>query len=234
MPLEKRSGFPDEDKSVGDASSLHPVLSDYFTLHPRLSPDAFLGDSALDTIETYDFLKDEFHFSKVLIPYNVRNKSTLPKAGYNLYGYPTCPKDSSLAMKYLGHCHEKGRTVQEKWGCPKIHMVKGQYVCSYENPCSTAKKGHTAYTYENMIFRRFPGIQRDSDEWAALYKIRTIVERAINHLKTNMCIAGRKSRYHVATKADVFLAGIASQFTVVVTHRLNDPKYIRSLKPLVA
>ena len=74
-----------------------------------------------------------------------------------------------------------------------------------------------------MDFRKFSGIQRDFDEWIALYKIRTIVECAINHLKINMCIAGRKSRHHIATKADAFLAGIASQFTVVVAHRLSYP-----------
>ena len=64
IPVEKKSDFPDEDKSVGDSSSLHPVLTDYFALHPRFSPDTFLGDSAFDTIATYSFLKDEFYFSK--------------------------------------------------------------------------------------------------------------------------------------------------------------------------
>lgn len=234
MPVEKKSDSPDEDKSIGDSSALHPVLSDFFTLHPHFHPDTFLGDSAFDTIETYGLLKDGFHFSKALIPYNPRNESTLEKVGYNIYGYPTCPKDSSLAMKYCGHCHEKGRSDRDKWICPKVHMVKGQWVCDCKKPCSTAKRGRTTYTYENMEFRMFPGIQRDSDEWNSLYKIRTIVERAINHFKTNMCIAGRKTRNHLTTKADVYLAGIASQLTAIVAYRMNCPQYIRSLKPLVA
>lgn len=80
----------------------------------------------------------------------------------------------------------------------------------------------------------FAGIQRDSEEWNSLYKIRTIVERAINHFKTNMCTAGRKIRCHATTKADVFLAGIASQLTVIVAYRMICPQYIRSLKPLAA
>lgn len=193
-----------------------------------------MGDSAFDTIETYGVLKDDFHFSKVLIPYNPRHESTLDKVGYKIYGYPTCPKDSSLDMKYAGHCHETGRSDRDKWVCPKVHMVKGQWSCDCKDPCSTAKKGRTTYTYENMDFRMFPGLQRDSDEWIALYKIRSIVERAINHLKTNMCIAGRKTRNHLTTKADVYLAGIASQFTVMLADRLSYPQYIRSLKPLNA
>ena len=234
MPVEKKSDSPDEDKSIGDSSSLKPVLSDFFSLHPEFHPDTFLGDSAFDSVEIYGFLREEFHFSKALIPYNPRNQSTLAKVGYNAYGYPTCPTDNTLDMKYVGHCHEKGRSDRDKWGCPKVHMVKGQWVCDCKNPCSTAKKGRTAYTYKNMDFRMFPGIQRGSDEWSSLYKIRTIVERAIDHLKINLCTAGRKSRNHTTTKADVFLAGIACQLTVIVAYRMNCPQYIRSLKPFIA
>ena len=96
------------------------------------------------------------------------------------------------------------------------------------------KKGRTTYTYENLDFRMFPGIQRDSDEWDSLYKVRTTIERTINHFKINMCIAGRRTRNHATTKADVFLAGIASQLTAIVAHSMKCPKYIRSLKPLIA
>lgn len=80
----------------------------------------------------------------------------------------------------------------------------------------------------------FPGVQRDSNEWGSLYKVRTTVERTINHFKINMCIAGRRTRNHATTKADVFLAGVASQLTLIVAHSMKCPKYIRSLKPLIA
>lgn len=231
--VEKKTDSPDEDKSVGDASSLTPVLKDFFTLHPDFHPDTFLGDSAFDSASLYGILMHDFHFSKALIPYNPRNESTLCKVGYNAYGYPTCPKDSSLDMKYCGVTKEKGRADRIKWICPKMHYHKG-WICDCEEPCSTAKKGRTTYTYENMDLRMFPGLQRDSKEWNETYKIRTIVERAINHFKINMCIAGRKTRNHTTTKADVFFAGIASQLTVIVANAMNCPKYIRSLKPFVA
>ena len=102
MTVEKKSDSPDEDKSIGDATALKPVLSDFFSRHPDFHPDTFLGDSSFDTIDTYGMLLNDFHFSKALIPYNPRNESSLKKAGYNVYGYPTCPNDPSLAMKYCG------------------------------------------------------------------------------------------------------------------------------------
>lgn len=234
LDIQKKSDSPDEDKSVGDSSALVPVLSDYFSFHPDFHPDVFLGDSSFDSADLYGSLFHDFHFSKALIPYNPRNESSLKKVGYNQYGYPTCPEDPSLAMKYLGITKEKGRTDRIKWGCPKMRYCKGRWICDCEHPCSPAKYGRTTYTYENMELRMFPGLQRDSEEWGTTYKIRTIVERAINHFKINMCIAGRKTRNHKTTKADVFLAGIASQLTVIVASRMNCPEYIRSLKPLFA
>ncbi|XBX10043.1 hypothetical protein QMP26_19545 [Enterocloster clostridioformis] len=36
-----------------------------------------------------------------------------------------------------------------------MHMVNGQWVCDCKEPCSTAKRGETTYTYENMDSVRF-------------------------------------------------------------------------------
>lgn len=107
--VEKKTDSPDEDKSVGDTSALVPVLQDFFSLHPAFQPDTFLGDSAFDSA-FYGTLFHDFHFSKALIPYNPRNESTLKKVGYNAYGYPAYPNDSSLAMKFV--VSPKKRDVQ--------------------------------------------------------------------------------------------------------------------------
>jgi hypothetical protein len=234
MVVEKKTDSPDEDKSVGDSNALQPILTDFFESHPHFHPTSFLGDSAFDTIETYGFLKTQFHFEKAFIPYNPRNESTLKKVGYNEYGYPVCPNDPNLQMKYHGITREKGRADRIKWGCPKMSFHKNTWTCSCDNPCSTAKRGRTTYTYDNMDFRKFPGVQRDSPEWIDTYKTRGVVEQTIGHLKYNMCIAGRKTRNHQTTKADVYIAAIASLFTVVIAHKLSCPQYIRSLKPLIA
>lgn len=107
--VEKKSDSPDEDKSVGDASALVPVLNHFFAQHPAFHPDTFLGDSAFDSATLYGILMNDFHFSKVLIPYNPRNESTLKEVGCNAYGYPACPKVPSLDMKCYDVNKEKGR-----------------------------------------------------------------------------------------------------------------------------
>jgi len=122
----------------------------------------FLGDAAFDSADTYGLLMNDLGFQKVLIPYNQRNESSLKKVGFNEYGYPTCPEDPSLAMKYCDITKENGRTDRVKWTCPKVHMKNGEWVCDCKTPCSTAKKGRTTYTYDNMELRMFPGIQRDT------------------------------------------------------------------------
>lgn len=130
IPIEKKS----------DSAALRPVLSDYFASHSDFHFDTFLCDTAFDSADVFGFLKNDFGFQKVLIPYNPRNESTLKKVGFNEYGYPTCPNAPSLAMKYCGITKEKGRSDRIKWCCPKVHMVKGQWVCDCKDPCSTAKR----------------------------------------------------------------------------------------------
>ena len=232
--IEKKSDSPDEDKSIGDSSALQPVMNDFFALHPDFSPHTFLGDAAFDKLDHYNFLSDTCGFKKVLIPLNKRNSLSLPDVGFNEFGYPHCPNNPELTMKYGGITIEKGRSNRIKWYCPKVHMVKGQWICDCINPCSDAKRGRTTYTNDASIFRNYPGVERGSPEWDCQYKKRAVVEQTIQHLKENMCIANRKTSNLKTTKADVFLAGIASLLTVVLADRIKKPEYIRSMKPLIA
>ena len=99
------------------------------------------------------------------------------------------------------------------------------------------KHKHKDFIYDDMDspdknFRLYPGTLRGTDEWNKLYKIRNVVEQSINHIKTNMGIAGRKTRNALTTKADVLLAGIAQLFTVIIADALSKPQYIRSIKKL--
>ncbi len=127
---------------------------------------------------------------------------------------------------------KNGRSTRHKWCCPKYKFVNGKRICTCEHPCTSSKTGRIVYTYPDKNFRLYPGTLRDTDEWNKLYKIRNVVEQSINHIKTNMGIAGRKTRNALTTKADVFLAGISQLFTVIIADSMSKPQYLRSIKKL--
>lgn len=102
------------------------------------------------------------------------------------------------------------------------------------NRAALLKRTEPPIPMKTWIYVCSPVSSVTQKKWNDTYKIRAIVERAINHFKINMCIAGRKTRNHTTTKSDVFLASIASQLTVIVAYLINCPQYIRSLKPLIA
>lgn len=230
---------PDFDKSVSDNKSLQPIFNDFYSLHPSFHHDIFLGDSAFDAYDTYDFLLKKNDngvalFKKAFIPLNSRATSDKPNCPINENGIPLCPNDHSLPMLHGGICHESGRADRIKWYCPKINMINGKWVCSCDNPCTSAKRGRTTYTTPSKNLRLYPGTIRGTDEWNTIYKIRSTVEQTINHIKSNMGIAGRKTRDAKTTKADVFLAGIAQLFTVIIADSMSNPQYIRSIKKLAS
>ena len=82
--------------------------------------------------------------------------------------------------------------------------------------------------------RAYPGVLRGTEEWENTYKIRTAVERDINHLKEHLCLAGRKTQNEKTLHADLILAGITQLITVVLADKIHHHEYIRSLKPLAS
>lgn len=127
---------------------------------------------------------------------------------------------------------KNGRATRHKWSCPKYKFINGKRICTCEEPCSNSKIGRVVHTYPEKNIRLYPGSIRGTNEWNELYKIRVVVEKAINHIKTNMGIARRKTRDAKTTKADVFLAGIAQLLTVIIADNMAKPEYIRSIKKL--
>ena len=85
-----------------------------------------------------------------------------------------------------------------------------------------------------MNLRAYPGAIRGTEEWNNTYKIRTTVERDINHIKDNLCLVGRRTQNEKTLHADLILAGITQLITVVLSDKINHHEFIRSLKPLIA
>lgn len=120
-----------------------------------------------------------------------------------------------------------------KWSYDKTTQ-KNHKQCFYENPCTSSKCGRMNYIYLGKNLRAYPGTIRSTEEWDNTYKIRTVVERDINYIKDNLCLAGRRTQNEKTLHANLSLAGITQLITVVLTDKIKHHEYIQSLKPLIA
>lgn len=246
IKVEKKSDSPDEDKSVHDARLLIPTLVDFFKKHPVIHPKTFLGDAAFDSVALYkelltgDTFGSNRHFTKAYIPLNSRAGLENPDYTLNADGIPCCPHDETLPMKYEGTSKLKSGVTRYKFVCPKIKWEKnpdtGKYkrVGHCDNPCTTSSCGRMVYIYPEKDLRAYPGTIRGTEEWDNTYKIRTAVERDINHIKENLCLAGRRTQNKKTLHADLILAGITQLVTVILADKIQHHEYLRSLKPLIA
>lgn len=234
MPVSKKSDSPDEDKSIGDSTSLIPVLKDFYKAHPSFTPHTFIGDSAFDAVEMYRTLLSDFYFKRVCIPLNNRCGQVGDDIAYDSLGRPLCPNDSSLPMKCEGKTNLSGGTPALKWVCPKMKWVRHKRTCFCENPCTASPSGRMTYTYPGRNFRMYPGIARGSDAWDNLYKNRPVIEQTLNHVKDSFCVAGRKTQNAKTLHTDLLLSGVAQLITVVLADKIKQHRFIRSVKPLIA
>ena len=242
----KKSDSPDEDKSVHDSKLLIPTLKDFFEKHPLINPKVFLGDAAFDTAALYkDLLSgntfgENRHFSKAFIPLNARAHLENTDYTINNNGIPCCPHDSELPMKYEGTSKLRSGVTRYKFVCPKVQWIydkstkKAHRECHCEDPCTSSKCGRMIYLYPEKDLRAYPGTIRGTEEWDNTYKTRTVVERDINHIKDNLCLAGRRTQNEKTLHADLILAGITQLITVVLADKIHHHEYLRSLKPLIA
>ncbi|ABR47926.1 transposase [Alkaliphilus metalliredigens QYMF] len=238
--VDKKSNSPDEDKSLGDAKALLPVLSDFFNKHPLIQPDTFIGDAAFDTISIYKGIFSDLKFNKAYIPLNSR--SSLSSSEYTLTedGVPCCPHDPKLPMKPESNTsHLRCGIPTFKFVCPKMSWIKcedGKYRRRHncDNPCTSSPCGRMIYVYPEKDLRAYPGTIRGTDDWDEIYKNRGVVEQTINHFKDSFCIANRRTQNAKTLHADLLLAGITQLVTVILADKIHQHKYIRSLKPLIA
>lgn len=237
----KKSGSPDEDKSLADSKALIPVLKDFFRKHPLINPKTFLGDAAFDSVAIYKYLLEDTSIEKAYIPLNGRVSLADAGCPLNDAGIPCCPKDPSLPMKREGSkSHLRCGLPTMKFVCPKMKWEcnketgKSRRVCHCEDPCTDSSCGRMFYIYPQKNLRAYPGALRGTPEWNTTYKIRGNVEKSINHLGDSFCAAGRKTQNEKTLHADLLLAGITQLITVMVADKIHKHQYIRSLKPLIA
>ncbi len=232
IPIEKKSNSPDQDKSLGDARTLAPVLRQFVQRHPNVPLHTFLGDAAFDSLHSYDLLLNELHFKRAVIPLNGRSSKDLPGLPVNELGQPLCPKDPSLPMKYEGVLREKSGLVRQKWVCPKMVWENRKRVCLCADPCTNKPSGRMYYTHDLKQLRLFPGILRDSEEFLKLYNHRSGIERRISHLKVALHVGDSMTQSIRSLKSDLCLAGIAVLLTVLLAKTLHERIKIGSVRSI--
>ena len=239
MQIDKRTKHPEVDKEIGDSTSLKPILSDFFTTHPTFKYKIFSADAAFDSYDNYTFLMNDCKFIKVVIPFNSRRGLPASDVGFNENGTPLCPADSTPFKPCGSSNGSDRRSPRLKFICPKsknVKMSNGKYTkrCMCDNPCTSSKYGRSVYVPLNKNFRLYPGISRDDEKFAKIYKNRTTAERSINTLKDTLGLANRKTSNVLTTKADLFLAGIVQLLCVLLAHKLHDRKLARRPRKLIA
>ena len=90
------------------------------------------------------------------------------------------------------------------------------------------------YIYPEKDLRAYSGVIRGTKEWDNTYKVRSVIEQPINHLKDNLGVAGRRTQNEKTLHAYLLLAGITQLVTVLLADKIHHHEYIRSLKPLIA
>jgi len=234
MGIEKRTNCPELDKEIGDSTALKPVLMDFRFAHPNLRYNVFSGDAAFDSYDNFTFLLREYGFEKAVIPFKRQPAADI---GFNENGTPLCPKDG-IPFVFDSKYRVKNRAARFKYVCPKTRWIATTYGhsrrCYCDSPCSDSKCGRTVYVHPDKNLRLYPGLSRDSEQWAEIYNRRTSVERSINSLKDTLGIANRKTSNVLTTKADLFLAGIVQLLCVLLAHKLHDVKLARRPRRLIA
>ena len=219
--VSKRTDNPEIDKEIADSISLKPVLSDFFEAHPTFSYKTFLGDSAFDSYDNFNMLRDEFHFDRVAIPLNQRSSSNA-HSDFDSNGTPICPIDKT-PFTFIGFSGGKNRSDRFKWACHKSKHKGSSRICTCDTPCTDSSYGRCVHTYPDKNFRFYPGIPRGTEHWDNLYRHRVLVERSIYLIKGLLGVASRKSFSARTAKADLLLAGITHLIGVVLAQAINKP-----------
>lgn len=167
----------------------------------------FLCDVVFDSCQLYcelltgnTFCKNK-HFAKAYIPLN--SKSGLKN-----------PNIPLLPMKHEGTSTRKNGLKRYRFICPKIKYVRDPATekyhkhCIYDNPCTTSECGRMIYVYPEKDLRAYPETIHGTDEWYNTYKIKTAVERDINHIKENLCLAEHRTQNEKTLHADLILTSV--------------------------
>ena len=147
-------------------SNLVSLLDEHINLDeliPYTFKSAFYNRMGRSRI--YFLLKNNFHFSRAVIPINLRNSKS-SNSLFDSNGTPICPLDGAK-FQFLGKSGGKNRSSRFKCVCPKSLAIfkSSKRFCACDTPCTSSSYGKCVYTYPDKDFRLYPGIPRDTQHW---------------------------------------------------------------------
>jgi hypothetical protein len=90
------------------------------------------------------------------------------------------------------------------------------------------------YIYPEKNLSAYPGAQRGTDEWNYTYKIRSVVEKDIDHFKDSYCLAGRRTQNEKTLVCRPVIARHHPTDNCCTADKIDQNQYLRSTKPLIA
>lgn len=185
-----------------DSISAVVALSEFRDLHPNLTINSFISDSASDNQPTYELLH-HWNINAVIAlnPRNTGNFTYTPPISVDSNGVPICQAGHNTCN--WGFDHKRCRI---KWRCPRVFGKAGYSdACA---SCSTSEYGRTFYTKPTWDLRLFTRITRGSEQWKLTFNKRTASERVNNRLLNhynNRHVRGKKRISFFSTLAAINL-----------------------------
>jgi len=171
-----------------DSVSAVVSLAEFRDLHPNVTINSFISDSASDNYPTYELLHYwDINAVIALNPKNTGNFTYPPAISIDDNGTPICPAGNK--MIFNGFCPDRCRF---KWRCPRVLKKTVHSDCC--DDCSPSKYGRTVYTKPDWDLRLFTRIPRGSFNWKSTFKQRTAAERVNNRILTHYNLKNTHSR----------------------------------------
>lgn len=127
--------------------------------------------------------------------------------------------------KILSRAHQPKNFLKEKKAIPYSHNnIKLRYKVTWGTLRKEGCPKYGIFCYKIQItldiypeknLQTYPGVVCGTGNWNNTYKIRTVVERDINHNKEKLCLAGRRTQNKKTLHADLIPSGITQLITVV-------------------
>ena len=219
------SDNPVSDKELSDSAALKPVVSGFLKRHPNFIPYTFIGDSAFDNFDAYDFLLADCKFQRAIIPINPRASKFQNASDFNQHGVPFC-NSCNKPFKFVGSSGGHNRAPRLKFLCPlSFTDNKGRAYSACLNPCSDSNC-RARYVCASSNRRLYPGdVPRGSDHWANIYKQRPAVEQAIFSLKSFSSSFASTSRNLDTIFSNLLFGAIASLSILILARKLSTKSF---------